>query len=258
MLGLLRESRRLADGKLHLYVLNIGQGDAILLRTPRGRHILIDGGPDLTVLEELGKHLSYFRRRIDLLVLTHPDKDHVAGLPEAVRRHHIDRVMLTGVERALPRYAELIDVLDERNNPLIVPNPQEDIDLGDGVLIDVLWPDAATMDPGMETNRSSIVLRILYGPHAVMLTGDADEWTETQILASGAPVRSTVLKLGHHGSRTSTATSFLLAVQPMLAIVSAGKDNAYGHPHPSILARLKSLGIPVRSTMEEGTIELEF
>lgn len=255
-LGLIRESLKLADGKLHLWALDVGQGDAILLRTPRGKTVLVDGGPDLSVLQHLGQHLSFFRRRIDLLILTHPDKDHISGFPEIVRRYHVGHVMLTGVEHDSARYVELVDLLDQADIPLIVSDPKQDIDLGDGVILDILFPDAATMDPDMETNRSSIMLRVLYGNQAILLTGDGDAWTEAQVLATGADVQSDILKLGHHGSKTSTSTGFLLAVNPRLAIVSAGRGNSYGHPHREVIDRLEKRDIPVRSTMEEGTVEL--
>jgi competence protein ComEC len=137
-----------------------------------------------------------------------------------------------------------------------IADPTKDIDLGDGVTLDVIWPPPTLLGRDMkDVNNSSIVARVLYGSDAVLLGGDAEEKEERDVLASGADIRATVLKAGHHGSKTSSGTGFLLAVDPDTVAISCGRDNSYGHPHQVILDRFRALGIPARVTAWEGDIE---
>ncbi|OGJ54674.1 hypothetical protein A3D11_00085 [Candidatus Peribacteria bacterium RIFCSPHIGHO2_02_FULL_49_16] len=251
------ELSKLPDGDLHLHLLDVGQGDSILLTTPSGKHILIDGGPNLSVLEHLGTYLPFFDRHIDLLILSHPNQDHLTAFPEITKRYSIGSILLTGAPFDLARYDALITQIRERNIPVIVADPKKDIAMGDGVLIDVLWPPQKLRETFLNNeNELSIIARILYKEHSILLTGDIEHGGEVAILQSGADSDSTILKVAHHGSKSSSSTGFLLAASPDLALISAGKNNPYGHPNKKVIERLEAMGIEVRSTIKDGTVSL--
>jgi competence protein ComEC len=275
---LTEEWQRLPEGKPRVTLLDVGQGDAILITTPLNQRILIDGGPDLSLLERLGEEFPFFHRRIDLLVLTHPDEDHVTAFPEVLQRYPVGQVLLTGVVGGTSRYSAFLATLRESGVPVILAEASRDFDFGAGVFLDVLWParrSSSTIQAffrgcaegprlaffGCEpkrTNDTSIVAKILFGDHSLLLTGDITEEVEDALWKEGLDLAADVLKVPHHGSKTSSSTGFLLAVQPDLALISVGQKNRYGHPHPGVLARYEALGIPVRRTDEEGTIDLTF
>lgn len=244
-------------GELVVKFFDVGQGDSALLVTPTGKQILIDGGPDTSALRGLGKSMPFFDRSIDLLVLSHPDLDHIGAFPEVLRRYRVGGVLMTGIDEDKPRYREFLTLMQELDIPLLVADPGRDIDLGDGVVLDVLWPRETLFNTQVEdANEASVVLKVQYGSSSILFTGDMGEQEEAEVLASGADLSADILKIGHHGSRYSTSTGFLLAVDPKEAVISAGKDNTYGHPHPVILERLRHFGVPVRTTAEEGLIEI--
>lgn len=250
------EVSKLPDGRLHLHFLDIGQGDATLIQSPGGKTVLIDGGRDLRTLEHLGTHLPFFQRHIDLVVLTHPDGDHLTSLPEVLRRYDVGAVLLAGSAKGSDRYRDFLHEVTTRNIRVIPSLPGNAIHLGDGAWMEMLWPESQAVTAIGEANNASVTLLLHYGASRVLLPGDIEEAAERELLATGADVRAPVLKVPHHGSRTSSSTGFLLAVQPDLAIVSAGADNPYGHPHPDVLQRYENLGIEVRSTAKDGTISL--
>lgn len=254
---LLRETSLLPDGHLHADILDVGQGDSILLTSPSGSQILIDGGPDLSALERLAEHMPFFDRNIELLVLTHTDLDHIAAFPEVLRRYRIERILLTGIETDQARYEAVLQEIFGKNIPVLLADPTEDIKFEDGLTLDIVWPPASTFGSRpKKTNDTSIVMRVLYRTGSILLTGDIERDAEEEILATGADVRSDILKVPHHGSKTSSSTGFLLAVDPGLALISLGKENSYGHPHSSVLDRYRASGIQVRRTDEEGTLSL--
>lgn len=256
---LLRELRLRPDGRLHAYFLDVGQGDSILLVTPSGKQILVDGGPDLKTLEHLGRLLPFFDRSLDLVVMTHPNLDHLAVFPEVLRRYHVDRFLLTGIAFDLPRYDAILAELKELRTQRSFADPATNIDMGDGVILDIIWPPRDVFGHKFsEINDVAVVLRVVHASGSILLTGDIEEKAEEAILKTGAGIRSTVLKVAHHGSKTSSSTGFLLAVMPSLAVISLGAENTYGHPHAVTLDRLKTLNIPVRRTDLEGTVEITF
>ncbi len=231
---LIREISLLPDGKLHLHVLDVGQGDSIFVVTPSGKQILVDGGPDMRTLEHLQKHMSFFDRTIDLVLMTHPDLDHRAALPAIFERYTV-RHFLTAQNA----------------------NPHHDIVMGDGVVLDVVEMAHCAVCTKSRNNQS-VVIRVLYEDDSILLTGDIEEEAERAILASGADVRANVLKVAHHGSRTSSSTGFLLAVSPKEALISSGRGNRFGHPHTEILERLRSFHIQTETTADKGVISRSF
>lgn len=256
--GLLaQEIRMLPDGRLHAYILDVGQGDSVFLVSPSGKQILIDGGPDLSALEGIGNRMPYVDRTIDLLILTHPDLDHVAAFPELLERYRIGAILIAGIDTPQPQYRRLLTLIAEQHIPVIIADPKKDIVFDDGLILDLVWPPKETFGTQpKKVNDTSIVLRALYGSSALLLTGDIEGKAEREILKTGANLRSTVLKIAHHGSKTSTSTGFLLAVNPDLAVISVGKDNLFGHPHWEVMNRLKNAGVEVWRTDAMGEIDL--
>lgn len=260
---IVREISLLPDGKLHVHILDVGQGDAALLVTPSGEQVLIDGGPDLSLLSQLDRHMPFFDRTIELLVITHPDADHITALPAVLNRYAIGQVLMTGAEHSSGKYDALRSIIVERAIPVITPDPFVDIVMGD-IVLDVVWPvvvetshrDVSTTT--ISSNDLSIVIRVLYKDHSILFTGDIERDAEEKILRSGADIRSDILKVAHHGSRTSSSTGFLLAVDPDLGLISAGRNNRFGHPHAEVVDRFRSLGIPIKTTAHEKVISIEF
>lgn len=249
----------LPDGKLHVYFLDVGQGDCALIVTPSGKQIVIDGGRDNSALWQLGKHMPFFDRSIDMLVLTHPQLDHMFAFPEILRRYRVGRIVMTGIDYNLPRYDEFLSLIREQRIPIWIADPAIDIDFGDGVVFDVVWPAPTLLGQSRkDINDTSIVLRLLHENGSVLFTGDIEEKGEMALLATGANIDADVLKVGHHGSKTSSSVDFLKAITPTLAVASVSKDNSYGHPHAEIVDRFKTLGIPLRMTSQEGTVDIEF
>lgn len=252
--SLLPQLHFLPFAPLRIHVFNVGQGDSILLTSPSGKHILVDGGPDLSPVNHLAKVLPFFHRTIDLLVLTHPNTDHLVAIPTILQQYSVRAALLPRAALSLPLYQDIVQTLVQRDIPILTPHPSMDIDFGDGVVLDVLWPSELSAQWVQNPNNTSVVLRVIFGDRSILLTGDIEEKAEMAILASGADLRSTLLKLAHHGSKTSTSTGFLLASSPQKAIVSAGKNNRYHHPSPIILSRLRHHHITVVNTAESGTI----
>ncbi len=241
--------------KFSVSFLNVGQGDAILIESPTGVQVLVDGGRDRTVLRELPHRMGFFDRSIDLVVATHPDADHINGLADVLDRYHVQYFLHPGIENDTSPTARLeAKVSKEKGIKTVLARKGERIHIGDGAYIDVLYPDHDVRNS--ETNAGSIVLRAVYGETAVLLSGDLPIAGEDYLVMSSefGTLRSTILKAGHHGSRTSSGSVFLEAVNPTFFVVSAGKDNSYGHPHNEVLERVRIAGATLISTIEEGTI----
>ncbi len=236
---------------------DVGQGDAILVQLESGFDILIDGGPDSTLVQKLGERLPYFDRTIELLIVTHPDADHVNGLPEVARRYAIERVLWTGVKDELSTYQALQSILAEQHTTELFARDGQRFDLPGGTL-DVLHPTELLQGQSPEdSNALSVVVRLALGSHHLLLTGDADLAAEESMVASSSELQSDILKAGHHGSKSATGEAFLDAVQPAFAVISAGRENRYGHPHAEVINRLLRRGVSIRSTIERGDICFE-
>ena len=254
-----REWRLMGDGTLRVWFFDVGQGDSALVVTPSGKHVLIDGGPNRATLTALGRTMPFFDRTIDVIVLSHPHFDHLAAFPDVVRSYRIGRALLSGIAHDLPAYASFLAALRRQKTTILAADPTADIDLGDGVLIDVIWPRGGLFgSEGEDVNNTSVVLRVLYAGHAILFTGDMEEPAERAVLEAGIDIDSDILKIAHHGGRTSTSTGFLLAASPDLAVFSFGIPNRYGHPHPWVTRRLEHFGIPMLTTASEEDICLRF
>ena len=246
-----------AHSTLRVSFLNVGQGDAVFIEAPNGNQILYDAGPPSgATLRELSRLMPFWDRSIDVAVLSHPDLDHIGGFPEVFKRYEVSAVLEPGATSANGVYdAVQVAIRDERAAHIYAKRGMQ-IVLGGGVVLDVLYPEHDMS--GSETNSASIVLRVRYGATAFLLSGDLPQAQEEYVAKEfGSGLRAEVLKLGHHGSRTSTSPYWLSAVMPDTVVISAGKDNRYGHPHKEVIELLESKKIPMLITFEEGTITFE-
>lgn len=241
----------------HLTVsfLNIGQGDSILIQSPTGEKMLVDGGPDRSVLRELGKKMWPWDRHIDAVVETHPDKDHITGLGYVLERYDVDYFLESGIPDQTATSKHVKDaVANEKGIQHIIVTRGMRIHLGDGAYADVLFPNT-DQSHQKATNDGSVVLHVVYGNTSFMLTGDLPSPYEDQLVSlDGTNLKSDVLKAGHHGSRYSTDSIWLSAVAPKYVVISAGKGNSYGHPHKEVLDRVEKQGAQIVSTIDLGTI----
>ena len=250
-----------ADGLLHVHVLDVGQGDAILVVTPQGRQALVDGGPDPRVtLLALGERLPSGDRSLDAVVATHLDSDHAGGLIGVLDRYDADVVMQGPASSESALFPQWESVLDQREHLAVSIRAGHRIRLGSGVVMEVLHPPAGKIPSRIDanTNNLSVVIRLTYGEVSFLLTGDVEQDVEGYLVDTrGEGLRSNVLKVAHHGSHSSTSAAFLKAVAPESAIVSAGADNRYGHPHQDVIARLDAaIGAEnVFITARDGTVE---
>ncbi len=241
---------------LRLTALDVGQGDAILLQTPNGSDVLVDGGPDDRVRQQLSRHLPAADRTIELVVLTHPDLDHVGGLPAVARSYRIERVLETGVRSTSQADAAWVSEVTKQGSERIQAQAGQRLEI-DGVWFDVLWPDASTDLATPKRNETSVVLRVTYGATSFLLTGDISSDVEARMVQTGTLTDVDVLKAPHHGSISSSSEEFLDAVKPETAMISVGKKNRYGHPHPVVVRRLVKRGIRVLRTDEVGDVVCE-
>lgn len=238
---------------LRVVFFDVGQGDAIFVETPSGIQILIDGGPDRSVLRALTREMGFFDRSLDMVVLTHEDADHVGGLPDVFERYHVGSILRTEYEGESGAADRIDDAVEKEGSVRVYARSTMLFDLGDKIVLEVLFPDRDPRD--LEGNTSSIVARLSYGETSFLFTGDAPRAVETFLVSSFGPsLQSDVLKLGHHGSRTSTAEEFLDAVMPQMAVVSAGAHNRYGHPHRDVLETLERRKIPHAATSDGAVV----
>lgn len=245
---------------LQVSFLDVGQGDAIYIRAPNGNDVLIDGGVNDSVLQRLREVMPIFDRDLDLVIATHPDADHITGLSDAFAEYEVKKFLHSEISSDTQTYKSLMEhVKNEADSENILARRGQRflIDKEHGVSMDILFPDQDTSN-FKESNDASIVARLVYGNKSFMLTGDSPSSIEKFIgNADGTKIQSTVLKLGHHGSKTSSSDAFLDLVKPEYAIVSAGKNNKYKHPNVEVIERVKKRNIPILSTIDEGTIEFE-
>ncbi len=251
-------------GELTVAFLDIGQGDAIYIEAPNGNQMLIDGGPSSgAVLRALGRVMPFYDRSLDIVLATHPDQDHVGGLPAVIDRMSVGSVVTTENTSDTGAYGAFEKAIIEKQTARVLARAGERIILDDGVVLEILFPDRNAA--GWDTNTGSIVARLSYGDESFLFTGDSPQAVEQYLIGLPAPssrqagknsgaIHANVLKLGHHGSRTSTAREFLSAVNPEYAVISAGKDNKYGHPHKEVTDLLAEFKIPAISTFDRGTV----
>jgi competence protein ComEC len=222
----------------------VGQGDAILITTPAGERLLVDGGPSgIELARELGETMPHWARDIDAVFLTHPQQDHLGGLPGLFERFDVEHVYESGAANTTEAYA----AYQERAPGRVTLVAGESLSF-DGVRIDVLWPPAGYASSSL--NNHSLVLRLTYGETTILLTGDIEGSPQRELLAT-TDVATDVLKVPHHGSATSDP-GFLASAAGEIAIISAGEGNPFGHPRDEVLEALA--GVPVLRTDLHGRV----
>lgn len=251
--------------------LDVGQGDSILIQAPGGGSMLVDTGVAMAPDPQRKRQgfdagaevvVPYLARegirRLDYLVLTHPDQDHAGGGPAVLQRLSVGKVMYSGENPSEKGYVQALEMARQKGIPLRSPVAGEQVDLGGGVLLDVLNPPAQRFEgTRSDDNSNCIVLRLRYRRTAMLLTCDLEAVAEERLVADGIPLRADVLKAAHHGSGHSSTPEFLAAVQPRWAIISVGRRNPYGHPHRDTLKRLKNAGAEVFRTDQQGAITVK-
>lgn len=268
----------LPDGKLHIVFCDVGQGDAAYVRFPDGRDMLVDGGPNDKVLGCLGRHMPFWDRHINLVLMTHPQKDHMQGLIAVVSRFNVDYFVRSDVDNTTEGYRQLVDVIKRRTLNEKFVTAGESVRVGTAAL-SILWPSmeqiavfkrhslAVSQESVLRSsvlgattpsnlNDGSVVFWLRYGSFDALFTGDADvrvegNYIDTQLANDTVEV----LKVPHHGSKTGMTDAFLDWLDPKLAVISVG-NNSYGHPAEDTLAKLASRGIPVRRTDQDRDIEI--
>jgi len=262
-------------------VLDVGQGDAILVQSPAGRALLVDGGGEVELpgRSDVSERADGERtvatrsdvgarrvvpalrrlgvRRLDVVVLSHAHEDHVGGLPAVLQNFSVDLVLEPGVPHLSPSYTWFLELVRRRRIAYALARQGQRIDLGGGAAAHVLWPpqEGERQEAAGQVNARSVVARVVFNRFSVLLTGDIEAETEAQ-LARGEGLQSTVLKVAHHGSRTSTTPIFVDAVRPLYAVISVGRGNFFGHPHVQTLRTLEQRGIRVYRTDRDGAVIL--
>ena len=241
---------------------DVGQGDMTAIITPSGHRIVVDGGPDAArAAQSLGEALPFWARTIDLLILTHPHDDHVAGLNEILRRYRVSNVLSRAPDDFdSAAYAVWRGMVAREGANVVVARPGAAFEFADGARVETLWPpDALLSGTASDVDNTSVAVRIIYGERSFLLTGDLFADGERRLVESGRALRSDVLKIPHHGSATSSSRELLEAAAPSAAVISAGVDNPFGHPSPEVLERLKDYVPPSRVfvTSERGAITFE-
>ena len=278
-----------SDGRLHVYFFDVGQGDSTLIVTPQGRQVLVDGGPEIgSATRALSGPLSPWDRRLDLVILTHLDADHSRGLLKALETYRVDAILVGAKDEDSFLYPQWRQAVERQEHRPAYLTAGQTITLEEGITLETVHPPAektaaektaaektaAETDAGRNNpaarrpapdwnadirnaNNKSVVLRLVYGEVSFLLTGDIELEAERYLVRTAPNLESRVFKVAHHGSKTSTTPAFLRAVNPRWAVISAGRDNPYGHPHPSVLARLEAAVGPsgIYQTANQGTIE---
>lgn len=237
---------------LRVAFLDVGQGDAIFIESPTGTQIVVDGGPDSSLLRELTSVMNPFDRHLDAIVVTNPDQDHFAGFIELLERYSVEKEFEPGTKKTTLTYKAFESALTKNNVPRFFAKRGMVFDLGGGAYLSVLYPDRDVS--GSNPNDGSVVMKLIYGKTSVLLMGDSTSLVESRILSYGGNFKADILKLGHHGSKTSSSENWIASASPSQAIVSASCDNSYGHPSKVVTDRLLAHAVSYLWTCTEGTI----
>jgi competence protein ComEC len=247
---------------LKVNFLSVGQGDSAFIKTSQNHQILIDGGPDSTVVSKIAKQMPFWDRSLDLVILSHPEKDHMQGIIEILKRYKADYIVWSGIKKQDAEYLEWLKVLVKQKNAgakIITAESGQKIKIGD-LAIDILNPEENLFGKEVKNvNETSIVTKLIYGKNSFLFVGDIGFETEKKLVSAysqeDVELKADVLKVAHHGSKYSTSEEFLQSIKPSIAVISVGK-NSYGHPTPETLQRLENFGINVLQTDQFGDIIL--
>jgi len=249
---------RIADGNLKVVFFDVGQGDAIFIETPQGHQILIDGGPSgKKVLEKLQNYIPFWDKTLDLVILTHPDYDHLKGLLSVLQKYDVKNVLWTGIEKNTKTFEEWREAIGEENAQIAIAQAGQEIKAGKAEFF-VLYPFEKLQGKVFKkaSNDTSLILKLLFFHNSFLFPGDTTSKIERQLLEKKINISSEVLKIAHHGSKSSSQKEFLQSVSPQLAVISVGRNNPYHHPHQEVLNNLANFGIKVLRTDEKGDIKV--
>ncbi len=236
--------------------LDVGQGDATFIQAENGNQILIDAGPNRSVLRELSKVMPFYDRSIDALILTHPDSDHIAGAVEILEKFEVGLIVAPDIASQSPVYKELERIREEKGIKKIVAGRGMKISLDGNAYFNILFPIHGIAN--LDDNDMSVMAKLIYGKNSFLFTGDSPRKIENYLVsADKEDLNVDVLKVGHHGSKTSSSESFIGYSSPEYAVISSGKDNRYGHPHKEVLDILNKFGVKILRTDESGTIKIK-
>ncbi|HHU63743.1 MAG TPA: MBL fold metallo-hydrolase [Clostridiales bacterium] len=238
----------IVDGQLKVHFIDVGQGDCIFIQTPT-QNILIDGGERGNAVVDYLKAEGV--NELDMVIATHPHSDHIGGLINVIESIEVKEVVDPAVVHTSKTFEDYLTLIDKKNIKFTQGRAGMKKELGDGAVIEILHP---TKPSKKHLNDASIVAKLTFGDISFMFTGDAEQYSEEQVLGKNYNLSSTVLKVGHHGSSTSSSTAFLEAVSPEVAVIMVGEDNDYGHPHDEVLERLAEEGTEVYRTDVHGTV----
>jgi competence protein ComEC len=247
---------------LKVNFLDVGQGDSAFIETPSGQQILIDGGPSGAVVGKVASKMPFWDRSLDLVILTHPEKDHMQGLMEVLKRYKADYILWTGVKKTAPEYQEWLNILAKQKQmgaKILIAKAGQQIKTGN-VLIDTLYPleSLAGKELKNTSNDTCVVTKIIYGKKSFLFTCDISTVVEKKLIDyENAFLKTDVLKVAHHGSKYSSSELFLAAAAPSLAIISDAKNNSYGHPAPETLKRLGKFDIKIERTDQLGDVQVQ-
>lgn len=233
--------------------LDVGQGDATFVDAPSGRQALIDGGPNASILRALSEVMPWYDRTIDIVVATHPDLDHFGGLIDVLARYKVGTVVISSVKGTSSQWLAFEERVREQGGKVVYAKRGQYIDMGKGARLEILFPDRDVA--GVESNVGCVVSRVVYKKTSFMLPCDAPDEIENYITRiDGEKLSADVLKIAHHGSKTSSSPFFVGAVSPQFAIYSRGCDNSYGHPHAQTVETFARFGVTTLDTCVQGTV----
>lgn len=236
--------------------LAVGQGDAEFIQTPQGHKILIDGGPDSSVLQKISERLPFWDKTIDLVILSHPEKDHMVGILDVLQRYNVKYFVWPGAIKNDAENKKLLEILKVRKPVLVAANAGDKIKAGN-TEIDILYPlenfSGKVLKEKDSANDTGIVAKLIFGKESFLFTGDIDMAAEKEIVQK-ENAKANVLKVAHHGSKYSSSDAFLAAVSPQWAVIEVGK-NSYGHPTGETLQRLQNSGIKVMRTDKDSDVK---
>lgn len=244
------------EGGLSVYFLDVGQGDSILIDSPAGQ-VLIDGGPNKSVLAELGEIMPFYDKTIELIILTHPDSDHINGLVEVLRRFKVERVIETKVKGKNEAYKEWRRLIEDKNIESIQAIKGDRIELSKDIILDFWWPEENIAGKTVDNlNDTSLICLLDQGETEMLLAGDAELGTLEKIAKNYADYEIEILKQPHHGAKNGSSELLLQNLSPTLSVISAGAKNRYGHPHQETLNLLEKFKVDILRTDEKGTIKV--
>lgn len=235
---------------------DVGQGDAVFVETPWNHQILIDGGPDSTILEKVAKNLPFWDNDLDLIILTHPEEDHLTGLIEVLKRYKVENILWTGVVRDTAEYKEWERLIEKEKAKIFIAQADQKIEIQESDF-NILYPfENLAGEVVKDSNNTSIIIRLTFGENSFLLTGDAHKSIEKNLLDNNTNLESDILKVAHHGSKSSNSEDFIAKVSPEIAVISVGKNNRYGHPAQEVLDTLNKYGIRILRTDKDGDVKI--